>query len=573
MTEYDIGAAFKAIEDELMASMIRNMDRHRAEETREGIEWSMWQAEQLKSLEKYKRDNQKRYGKQFQDINGQIGEIIKTARSAGNMHQEMQILNAIRNGFKGAKKASSGATAEFFRLNDRKLEALITATTHDMQKAETAVLRMANDQYRKAIFNAQVYANTGAGTYEKAVDMATKDMLSRGLNCVEYANGARHTLADYADMAIRTASKRAYLQGEGEKRQEWGISTVIVNKRGNPCPKCLPFCGKVLIDDVWSSGKKSDGPYPLMSKAISAGLYHPRCKDSHTTYFPGISTADDTWTEEELEAIGQSNKKEADRQYAERQAEKFGRLAEYSLDSENKRRYKERTKEWEEKYEGDMFDRIKGIFTKTDTELEPMQERLEEGIRGNPNKSVKSALSKSLNRVKLKRWDKPNSRYNEVKKVVLVGTTADDKTIAHELFHEMDDKFGISVGRKLLDALERDSELLRKRAEPYGNDVANMIQSLYPDEFEMTDLGKRVIKKEHRGLSDILHGLSYGEIDMGYGHRKPGYWDKPLNVEREAWAQIGRSLYQNNSKDMEMLEGLLPDTYAKVLSILEEVSD
>ncbi|MFR3753593.1 MAG: phage minor capsid protein [Enterocloster sp.] len=178
---------------------------------------------------------------------------------------------------------------------------MIEATTHDMEAAEAAVLRKANDDYRKAIFNAQVYANTGAGTYEKAVDMATKDMLSRGLNCIVYANGARHTLSDYADMAIRTASKRAYLQGEGEKRQEWGISTVIVNKRGNPCPKCLPFVGKVLIDDVWSGGKKSDGPYPLMSKAVAAGLYHPRCKDSHTTYFPGISTADDIWARKELE--------------------------------------------------------------------------------------------------------------------------------------------------------------------------------------------------------------------------------------------------------------------------------
>ena len=336
--EYDIGAAFQAIEDELIKSMIRNMDRHRAEETKEGIEWSMWQAEQLKALEKYKQENQKRYQRQFKDLNKEMGELIRIARQKGNMQQEIQILNAIRKGFP-AKKISKGATVEFFRMNDRKLEALIKATTNDMQQAETAVLRMANDQYRKAIFNAQVYANSGAGTYEKAVDMATRDMLSRGLNCVEYANGARHTLADYADMAIRTASKRAYLQGEGEKRQEWGITTVIVNKRGNPCPKCLPFVGKILIDDVWSGGKKSDGPYPLMSKAIKAGLYHPRCKDSHTTYFPGISTADDTWTKEELESIGQANKQEAEQQHAERQHEKFERLAKYSLDEENQEKY------------------------------------------------------------------------------------------------------------------------------------------------------------------------------------------------------------------------------------------
>ena len=291
---------------------------------------SMWQAEQLKALERYKRENKKRYAGKFQSLNREIEELIRKARETGGMEQERAILNAVRNGFK-SEKISPGMTAEFFKLNERKLEALIEAVTHDMEKAETAVLRMAEDQYRKIIFNAQVYANTGAGTYEQAVDMASRDFLAAGINCIQYANGARHTLSDYADMAIRTASKRAYLQGEGEKRQEWGISTVIMNKRGNPCPKCLPFVGKVLIDDVWSGGRK-DGVdpetgkrYPLISKAIEAGLYHPRCKDSHTTYFPGISTADDTWTKKELEAIGQNYAREQKEQYAKRQAEKYGR--------------------------------------------------------------------------------------------------------------------------------------------------------------------------------------------------------------------------------------------------------
>lgn len=358
MNEYDLTEAFQRIEYELMSSMIQNMDRHRAEETEEGYNWSMWQAEQLKALEKYKKNNQKKYQKQFKSINAQIEEVIRQARQKGNMQQEIRILQAIKKGWKVHGKNKSPAhqamTAEFFKLNDRKLEALIKATMEDMEKAETAVLRKANDDYRKAIFNAQVYANTGAGTYEKAVDMATKDMLSRGLNCVMYANGARHTLADYADMAIRTASKRAYLQGEGEKRQEWGVTTVIMAKRGNPCPKCLPFVGKVLIDDVWSGGR-SDGvdpetgrKYPLMSYAISQGLYHPRCKDSHTTYFPGISTADDTWTNEELENVGLQSKQEARQQYAKRQEEKYGRLAEYSLDEENQNWYTRKKYEWEE---------------------------------------------------------------------------------------------------------------------------------------------------------------------------------------------------------------------------------
>ena len=59
---YDIGAAFEAIEDELIASMIRNMKRHKVEEVTENKQWSMWQAEQLKALEQYRRANRKKFG-------------------------------------------------------------------------------------------------------------------------------------------------------------------------------------------------------------------------------------------------------------------------------------------------------------------------------------------------------------------------------------------------------------------------------------------------------------------------------------------------------------------------------
>lgn len=348
---YDIGAAFEAIENELMASMIRNMKRHKVEESDEKMQWSMWQTEMLKSMEKYKHDNKKKYGKQFKDINAKISGLIAAANIEGQMEQEKKILEAIRKGFP-AKRVTKGGTAEFFKLNDRKLEALIKATTDDMEKAETAVLRMANDQYRKIIYNAQVYANTGAATYETAVDMATKDFLKTGLNCIQYANGARHTIADYADMAIRTASKRAYLQGEGVKRQEWGVHTVIINKRGSgcPCPLCVPFVGKVMVDDVWSGGTRkeaSETGYKLLSEAIAAGLYHPRCRDSHTTYFPGISTPPDgKFTKKEIKEIEKKNKQEARQQYAERQEKKYKLLTDMALDGENEKKYKIKQKKW-----------------------------------------------------------------------------------------------------------------------------------------------------------------------------------------------------------------------------------
>ena len=79
MEPYDIGAAFETIEDELIASMIRNMKRHRVEEVSQGIQWSQWQAEQLKALEKFKKQNQKLFSGKFKEINSMIEDAIKAA--------------------------------------------------------------------------------------------------------------------------------------------------------------------------------------------------------------------------------------------------------------------------------------------------------------------------------------------------------------------------------------------------------------------------------------------------------------------------------------------------------------
>ena len=365
MSDYNIREAFEKIEDELIDSMMRNFSRHRAEETKEGYNWTQWQAEQLKSLEEYRKHNAKKFGKRFKTINSKVEEMIRTAKADGNASQEAEILEAVKDGFKAPKKPSEHSTAEFFKVNDRKLDALIQSTTDDLKRAETAVLRMSNDKYRKAIFNAQVAMNTGAVTYEKAVDMACKDMLNAGLNCVEYKNGARHTLSDYADMAVKTANKRAYLRGEGEKRAEWGVSLVVVNSRQGGCPDCAKYIGKVFIDDVYSNGNKSDGNYPLLSTAIKNGLFHPRCKDSTSTYYPELDDLDAPLSEDEIKELDRQREIEEKQQYAQRQAERFDRRDEYSLDEDNKRIAQTRADEWHDRA-NTLEEKAKRFSLKTD---------------------------------------------------------------------------------------------------------------------------------------------------------------------------------------------------------------
>lgn len=534
--EYDIGKAFQAIEEELMASMVRNMKHHRAWEDAEGMHWEQWQALQLKSLEKYKKDNQKRFKGQFKDINKEIESLIYAAHQQGGMDQEKAILRAIKKGLP-AKKISKGATAEFFKINDRKLDALIQATTNDMEKAETAVLRMANDQYRKIIYNAQVYSNTGAGTYEKAVDMATKDMLSAGLNCVEYANGARHTLSDYADMAIRTASKRAYLQGEGKKRQEWGLHLVIMNKRGNPCPKCLPFVGKVLIDDVWSGGSKADGDYPLMSSAISAGLYHPRCKDSHTTYFPGISTPpDNKFSKKELAEIESKSRQEAKQQYAARQAEKYGRLAKYSLDKDNRKEYKRKAADWKDKILGrfTVDDKIKDHRLDAPQKMVDLVEQYTQDDFVEVNLGATDAFAYDPDRDIV--TVNPNHPMYEVYDY--------QETMIHEIAHRIDqNEIGSPMLVEFSEAIQNAEKSIMDKAEDYK---------------KLFEPGGKL---EYNSLISDIFGCITDNKVSGFFTHDPEYIGLPGYTELEVFADMFSLLYQGDDAAVDFIKTEFPDLY------------
>lgn len=83
--------------------MMRNLDNHRAEEIEMGFNWTQWQVEQIKALERYKAENKKKFTKQFSNINASIDAMIFAARQAGGTEQEQKILRAIKKDLKHLK--------------------------------------------------------------------------------------------------------------------------------------------------------------------------------------------------------------------------------------------------------------------------------------------------------------------------------------------------------------------------------------------------------------------------------------------------------------------------------------
>lgn len=326
----DVSGAFARIEEELLASMMANLGRHRAS----GATWAQWQAEQLAMVDAYARDNAYRMGPRFDAINAEVERMMAEEYARAGREQEMAILEAVARGWRAP---SSGGP---FGTERGRIDALIRATHSDLMRAEHATLRRADDIYREVVFDAQLYAATGAGTYARAVDMAAEDFLLRGIDGIVYKDGSRHTIREYGQMAVRTAVRRAALSGEGAARDRWGVHTVFVNRRADACPECMAWTGQVLIDDVYSSGtaeEAADGGYPLLSDAMAQGLFHPNCRDTMSTWFEGVNDPGDAPTEDEVAlAEGREEREEGQRQ-ADLEATRWQRVADLSLDGQGRR--------------------------------------------------------------------------------------------------------------------------------------------------------------------------------------------------------------------------------------------
>lgn len=135
-------------------------------------------------------------------------------------------------------------------------------------------------------------------------------------------------------------------------------SVIILCKEENfdrnlytACELCRPFEGKILIDDVYSGGKPSDGDYMLLSQAMSAGLFHPNCRHGSSTHYPELDDFEYTPELEEDTKADEDRAQEDDERakqlHIEQMMQKYRRFVAGSLDENNVSLYERKLKEAE----------------------------------------------------------------------------------------------------------------------------------------------------------------------------------------------------------------------------------
>lgn len=305
----DIARIFEEIELRLIASLKRNLSRHKAEEEKEGFNWSAWQAEKLKNIDKFRKENTDILGEYVDVIDKETRQLMTDQFHEGEQVAEQSVVEVSENGVNVPDVPAQPQTSEaptaipddhFFGVNKPKMDKLMDDITTLEKTVETAAVRNMDDVYRTTLNRVQLMMGSGSLTLTEAIDLATKDFLDKGINCIVYADGRRVNIADYVRMALRTTSTRATLQGAAKRFAELGYDTVLISQYGGCSETCEPYQGKVYIDDVFTiwNGEKSgdfgksnycDKWFMLLSVAIRGGLFHPNCRHTMGQYIDGLT--------------------------------------------------------------------------------------------------------------------------------------------------------------------------------------------------------------------------------------------------------------------------------------------
>jgi len=336
MDPYDISKIFQDMELDLISSMKKALEKNNTGD---------WQKQKLLNLGKYRAANTKIINGYSAPLGNEISNLLKDSFVSGAQNTD-DTLKKIKGylASKLAKPITVIGDGSFFEVNEKRINALIKSINKDLVSAEKAMLRQADDVYRQTIFKSQLNLNVGTLSLNQSIDMATKDFLDKGFNCITYKDGRKVNIASYAEMALRTSSQRAVFTGEGSRRDEWGVNTVVVSAHNNCSRLCIPWQGKVYIDDVYSGGTEKEGDYPLLSMAMDNGLFHPNCRHNMGTYFEGVNTLPEQVDDKEALKNYDTEQKQ---RYMERQVRKYKRREAGSQDSQNIKKSNDKVKEWQ----------------------------------------------------------------------------------------------------------------------------------------------------------------------------------------------------------------------------------
>jgi hypothetical protein len=230
-------------------------------------------------------------------------------RIIGALNRSSALQDAVTGaGETGSRTAASqlrelGVRATSGRLDVAAIERLADELAGTVRPAHLAISRTIEDTYRRVISSASSSLISGVGNRRDAAQRALWDFADAGIRGFTDRAGRRWDLASYAEMATRSASARAAVEGHRARLQDSGIDLVQVSAEPQSCDLCAPWEGAVLtLDGSGTGGGTVDMEHATrdgetvsvpvdgsLDEARDAGLFHPNCTHATAAHLPGVS--------------------------------------------------------------------------------------------------------------------------------------------------------------------------------------------------------------------------------------------------------------------------------------------
>lgn len=235
-----------------------------------------------------------------QDADGKIREALVTAYNRGRQAAVAEL---------GALDIGRELQARRILPNAPAVDRLAASMANDTRPLYTRITRAVVDVYRRITGRASGNVILGGLTRRQASQRALNQFADRGITGFVDSAGRNWDMASYAEMAVRSVTARAAIEGHIDVLGEMGVGLVIVSDAPLECPLCAPWEGEVL------SLGGPDGPHTIraahtiqpsglfaptatvavhvagsLTEARAAGLFHPNCRHSLSAYLPGVTT-------------------------------------------------------------------------------------------------------------------------------------------------------------------------------------------------------------------------------------------------------------------------------------------
>ena len=269
----------------------------------QGIDSPLWAEIKLRSIGDLRQAVEEVTSALQQDANGAVGRALAEAYGRGRQAAVAE-LGALDIGRElQARRVLPGAPA---------VDRLAASYAEDTRPLYVRITRAILDVYRSIVTRASASVLLGGLTRRQASQRALDQFAQRGVTGFVDASGRSWELASYAEMAVRSVTARAAIEGHIDALAEIRVGLVIVSDAPLECPLCRPWEGEILTlgptsgphtiraeHTIQPTGLRNAFRPPetvavhvagSLAEARGAGLFHPNCRHSLGAYLPGVTT-------------------------------------------------------------------------------------------------------------------------------------------------------------------------------------------------------------------------------------------------------------------------------------------